>query len=127
MMNINQPIYPNAYANMITPRTNGILWVQGIEGAKAWQMPANSNVMLLDSETDGRFYIKTSDNIGMCNLRVFEYKEITNEPKQEPVIDMSQYVTKDELNEAIKSIKEKRNEQSIQSNKQFKQKSLITE
>lgn len=49
---------------------NGILWVQGIEGAKAWQLSPNSNVILMDSENDGRFYIKISDNVGMCNLRI---------------------------------------------------------
>jgi len=116
MMNLNQPMYPN-YQNQYLQRNNGILWVQGIEGAKAWQLPANSNVMLLDSETDGRFYIKTSDNIGMCNLRVFEYKEITTQPANK--VDMSQYVTRQELETAINSVKRgERNEQSIQSTKQ---------
>lgn len=123
-MNINQPMYQNPYTNMVMPRNNGILWVQGIEGAKAWQMPANSNVMLLDSETDGRFYIKTSDNIGMCNLRIFEYKEITDTPKVESSIDLSQYVTKAELTEILNSLKGESNEQPVQS---VKRRNLITE
>ena len=124
-MNMNQqPIYQSPYANMLAPRNNGILWVQGIEGAKAWQLPANSNVMLLDSETDGRFYIKTSDNIGMCNLRVFEYKEITDTPKAETNIDLSEYVTRNELSEVIKSLKGELDEQPVQSTKR---RNLITE
>ena len=79
---------------------NGIIWVQGIEGAKAFQMPPNSNAILLDSETDGRFYIKTADNIGMSTLRLFDYTEVTTSPT--PPVDMSQYITRDELNEILK-------------------------
>lgn len=121
-MNINQP-YQNAYANMLQPRTNGINWVQGIEGAKAYQLAPSSNVMLLDSDVDGRFYIKTSDNIGMCTLRIFKYEEITEEPK--PNVDMSQYVTRTELEEMIKSLKgESVDEQPIQP---AKRRNLITE
>ena len=124
-MNINQqPMYQNPYANIMQPRTNGINWVQGIEGAKAWQLPANSNVVLLDSETDGRFYIKVSDNIGMCNLRVFEYQEITDSPKAENKVDMSQYVTKSELKEILDSMKGEVNEQPVQP---VKRRSLLTE
>lgn len=117
------------YQNMQFPNQtypkNGIIWVQGIEGAKAYQLSPNSNAMLLDSESDGRFYIKTSDNIGMCNLRIFEYREITNTPKAETNIDMSQYVTRDELSEILNSLKGGFiNEQPVQPTKR---KNLITE
>lgn len=102
------PQMMNPYMNAQKP-VNGILWVQGIEGAKAYQLPPSSNVMLLDSDTEGRFYIKTSDNIGMCNLRIFEYTEITDKPQN----DMSNYVTKEELEKALKTIKGGSNEQSL--------------
>lgn len=117
MNNFQSPYY---YQNPL--QKNGITWVQGIEGAKAFQLAPNSNVMLLDSETDGRFYIKVSDNIGMCNLRVFEYKEVTNTQKAE--VDMSQYVTRNELNEIINSLKGESNEQSVSA---VKHRNLITE
>ena len=95
---------PYSYNQMYQrPQTNGITWVQGIEGAKAFQMIPNSNTILMDSENDGRFYIKVSDNVGMCNLRTFSYKEIT-EPTTSKV-DMSMYVTRQELEDAIRSIK----------------------
>lgn len=84
--------------------TNGINWVQGIEGAKAWQLQPNSNIVLLDSENDGKFYIKTSDNVGMCNLRMFKYEEITNSVPKQADIDLSEYVKKSELESLIKSI-----------------------
>lgn len=95
--------------------TNNIIWVQGIEGAKAWQLAPNSMVILLDSEAEGKMYIKVSDNIGMCNLRIFNYVEeipvntstkVTNNQD----LDLTQYVRKDELTKLLKEIL---NEQSI--------------
>jgi len=87
--------------------TNNIVWVQGIEGAKAWQLNPNSMVILLDSESEGKMYIKVSDNIGMSSLRIFNYVEETAHPAQDKVtinnsLDLSQYVTKDELKSLIK-------------------------
>ena len=109
---------------LVQPQDNGIKWAQGIEGAKAYQLGPNSNAMLLDSENEGIFYIKTSDNIGMCNLRIFQYKEITSVPNEHQQEDMTQYVRKDELDEIIKSyLGGTSNEQSVSTTKQ---KSLIT-
>ena len=97
------------------PQTkNGIKWVQGIEGAKAYQLEPNSNVQLMDSENDGVFYIKVCDDIGMCSLRIFDYKERENANVQShnntpslnteeivnkitEKIDLSQYIKKNEL------------------------------
>lgn len=95
-------MYPNRNMSVPYLQNNGITWVQGIEGAKAWQLAPNSNILLMDSENDGKFYIKVSDSIGMCNLRVFEYKEITAEPTATP--DLSEYVKKSELQELINSM-----------------------
>ena len=79
-----------------------IKWVQGIEGAKSYQLMPNSNVVLMDSENDGIFYIKSSDNVGMCIVRTFKYEEIQEKSKE--------YITKDELMEILKEI---RNEQVV--------------
>lgn len=96
-------------------QNNGITWVQGIEGAKAWQLSPNSNAILMDSENDGRFYIKISDNVGMCTLRIFDYKEVTtNQPVAQPQIDLSEYVKKSELEALINSmLGGTNNEQSV--------------
>lgn len=106
--------YFNNLANEVTASTNNIIWVQGIEGAKAWQLPPNSMVILLDSEVEGKMYIKVSDNIGMSSLRIFDYKEEVQKTSsvETPMnnIDLSQYVKKDEL---MGLIKEVLNEQSI--------------
>ena len=85
-------------------QNNGINWVQGIEGAKAWQLPPNSNVVLMDNDNDGIFYIKVSDNVGMCTLRTFSYTEITSKPAEQPQIDLSEYVKKSELQDLIEKM-----------------------
>ena len=85
-------------------QTNGAIWVNGIEGGKAFQLPPNSNAVLLDSENEGIFYIKVSDSVGMCTLRVFKYVEITQNNTQATQTDMSEYVKRDEIEQIIKKI-----------------------
>lgn len=109
----NQPTFQNRMTN-----NNRITWVNGIEGAKAIQMEPNSNGIFLDSDIQGRMYIKTCDNIGMCNLRIFNYEEVAanTQSRQNTEIDTSNFVTKDEMNnainEAIQLLKPKENEKS---------------
>ena len=130
IMNPYQPMYnqnqPNGYLNYQRPQTNGITWVQGIEGAKAFQIMPNSNTILLDSENDGIFYIKVSDNVGMCNLRTFRYEEIGEQPKSSAPVNLDNYVTRDELTKVINDLKGAmtNGKQSVQSTKQ---KSIISE
>jgi len=94
-----------------TTPTNNIVWVQGIEGAKAWQLNPNSMIILLDSEQEGKMYIKVSDNIGLSTLRIFNYVEEVQTPSNTSNVDLSQYVTKEELATLVKELT--RNEQSI--------------
>ena len=120
MYNFSQP------QRYLPQQNNNITWVQGVEGAKAYQLMPNSNTVLMDSENEGIFYIKVSDNVGMCNLRVFKYEEINNTPTPQ-TIDTSQFVTKDELEKALASLKGgMKNEQPVSATKQ-KSKPLITE
>ena len=103
-------------AQVASASTNNIVWVQGIEGAKAWQLGPNSMVILLDSEAEGKMYIKVSDNIGMSSLRIFNYVEEVNTPSTNVTngqdLDLSAYVTRDELAILIKEAIEKY-EQSV--------------
>lgn len=98
----------------VSTQINNIVWVQGIEGAKAYQLNPNSMMILLDSETEGKMYIKVSDNIGMSNLRTFNYVEefSTQNATVNQDLDLSAFVRKDELSNLIKEILT--NEQSIQ-------------
>lgn len=75
----------------------GIIWVNGLEGAKGFQMVPGTNAILMDSENDGMMYIKSVDGIGMGNIRSFRYEEI-KQPKTE-------YITRSEFEELLKTIK----------------------
>ena len=103
---VRQPFYS-------PPITSGIVWVQGIEGAKAYQLTPNSNMILLDSENDGVMYIKIADNVGMCTLRRFKYTE-TTETTPTAALDLDEYVRKDELKKLLEEMtKETNDEQSV--------------
>lgn len=66
------------------PQVNqGLLWVSGEIGAKSYLVAPNSTVLLMDSDAQ-RFYLKSADNAGMPNLRIFEYTEVTNIPQNAP-------------------------------------------
>jgi hypothetical protein len=109
---MNNQFSPYGYPSMgVTAPMNNVIWVQGKEGANSWQMNPNSLAILLDSENTGMMYIKTTDNVGISSLRMFEYVEVT-EKKPETVpkgtinndLDLSQFVRKDELNTFIKEL-----------------------
>ena len=108
------PTYqPQMYQNQYTPQQHGgLIWVQGIEAAKSYPVSAGQSILLMDSESNA-FFIKTADASGMpLPLRIFDYTERTtnNAPKTaqethtEPSIDLSAYVTRDELESRIKEI-----------------------
>ena len=126
LFNPNNPyntMYPYNNYNTASQAVNGIIWVQGIEGAKAYQLQPNSNAILMDSENDETFYIKVSDNVGMCNLRVFKYKEQINNPST--IVNPDEYVKKNDLKTEVETIVnsiigEKSNEQSISTAKSTK-------
>ena len=120
-----QPVVSNNAYQYQTPQPQqsyapqpqqGIIWVQGEAGAKAYPVAAGSNVLLMDSEGDC-FYIKSTDASGMPQpLRTFEYKEIVH---TEPAIGTSNanvpllpdnfnpedYVKREELDELRKELK----------------------
>lgn len=56
------------------PRNN-IIWVQGLEGAKAFRTEPNSVTILFDDENNNIFYIKSTDESGRCKLKSFKYEE----------------------------------------------------
>ena len=80
-----------------------MIWVQGEAGAKAFPVQNGRSVVLFDSETE-RFFIKTTDISGMPQpLRVYKYTEAT---KEEKPADTSNFITREEFDEAIKDLKQ---------------------
>lgn len=118
------PQYPNMQSQQIQSQYNqNMIWVQGVEGAKSyWVAPGNA-VLLMDSESQ-TFYIKSAGLDGKPNsLEIFDYtqrvensqdgttKTKENNTAPEP-IDMSQYVTKDEVRAMIKEMSNTSSEES---------------
>lgn len=81
---------------MAQPQQNGVVWVQGIEGAKAHAVGAGQSALLMDSESDC-FYLKSADQSGMPSLRVFDYTERTSTPSNAKNADLTGFISKDEL------------------------------
>lgn len=107
-------------SNYYNQSQNNIIWVNGKENARSMQLPPNSTVILLDNETQ-KFYIKTTDDIGLGKIRIFSYEEepdidTSQKIKSNINFDLSNYVTKEQLQKAIGEIKE--NEQFISTTKQ---------
>lgn len=102
------PQIPQVYQQ---PQNNqsGIVWVQGEAGAKSYLVGAGNSALLMDSE-DSVFYIKSTDTSGMpMPLRIFDYTERTdtataNTTTSAPSVDLSAYVTKDELDKRLEQI-----------------------
>lgn len=78
-------------------------WVQGVSGAKAYDIMPGKSAILMDSEAN-KFYVKSADNNGMpMPLRCFRYTEEAEEVDVDKSgsVDMSQYLTKDDIMKII--------------------------
>lgn len=82
-----QPYAPPQY----NTQTNNIIWVQGIEGARAYNVAPNSAVPLWDSESN-TIYLKMTDASGIPQpIRTFDYIE------RAQTEDKKDYVTADDV------------------------------
>lgn len=111
-------IYPQQNPVQPQPQQNngsGIVWVQGIEGAKAHPVAPGQAVLLMDSDSDC-MYLKSADMTGMPTLRVFDYTERKNDARGKETLDVSEfatkedisvYVTKEELKSTISDLEKK--------------------
>lgn len=88
--------------------SGGLLWVQGIEGAKSHFVEPGRSALLMDSESNS-FFIKSADTSGMpLPLRIFDYQERTaQQAPQQPtaaVHDTSSYITREEFESRLAAI-----------------------
>ena len=86
-----------------TQPDNGMIWVQGEAGAKAYMVAPGNSVVLWDSE-DHVIYIKSADAAGMPGMRVFEYIERTAAPRNVSAGNANQYVTRTEFEDFVARI-----------------------
>ena len=89
----NQQIYPQV-------QTQNLIRVNGIEGAKAYQMSANSIVSLFDANED-IMYIKSTDGAGFPSIRTFSFTEVKEENKPAQKVD---YISREEFEEFKKEL-----------------------
>ena len=94
----------NPYAPMNTGLQ--ISYVNGLAGAKGYSMPPNMTMFLMDSDAP-QFFIKTSDRNGMCTIKTYKFEEVQESGGAEaPKLDLTNYVTKQELSATIKQLVE---------------------
>lgn len=102
------------YMQPVQPDNSGMIWVQGESGAKAYPVQNGKSVVLFDSESE-HFFIKTTDMSGMPQpLRIFSYTESSENEIKAPVIDTSNFITRQEFEEALERLKPRQNNQSYQ-------------
>lgn len=97
--------------------TQNLIRVNGINGAKAYQMPANSTVALFDANEDV-MYIKTTDGAGFPAIRLFRFEELKQETAQEVKQDyISRQEFEDFKREVLDNAKQSIQRKSAASNK----------
>lgn len=102
-----QPYTPPVQNYQMQQPDTSIIWVQGESGAKAYPVQNGKSVVLFDSESE-HFFIKTADASGMPQpLRVFSYSETNENEMKAPAIDTSQFITREEFEEALQKLKER--------------------
>ena len=111
-------MYYNPYQPQFIPQiqvpqqpAQNIQYVKDRQSAEAYQMAANSSVILMDQDLP-RFYIKQTDASGTATIRSYDFKETETEKPTE-------YVTKAEFEKFKQSMKGgNRNESAHDARKQ---------
>lgn len=58
------------------PQMNQYAFVNGLEGAKSFQVPPNQTILLMDSDSP-LCYMKSSNSVGQSTLRYFKLTEVS--------------------------------------------------
>ena len=77
---------------------HGFIYVTGLDGAKAYPMPPNSEMPLFDSTGDV-LYIKTTDGAGFPTITVCDCKK-----RGQADVSQGEYVTHDDLDQAYRDL-----------------------
>lgn len=83
----------NQLQQLQNPQPLSLVYVNGIAGANAYNIPPNSMVALFDQNSD-IMYIKTSDGAGYSSVKEYSYTEIQN---NQPTV--GNFVTQEEFNQ----------------------------
>lgn len=100
---------PNPYMERLNSmQAQQIVQVSGVDGAKAYNMPANSSVALFDNQKD-ILYLKSTDGAGFPTIRIFDIVEHKEQPQAQ-----QDFVTRKELEELKGLILNERNKQTVE-------------
>ena len=94
----------NIQGRQATPQS-GLIWVSGEAGARGYPIAPNTTVDLWDSESQ-TVYLKSADASGMPSMKILDYTirdntTHSNALQKQPQVDLSNYVTKEELEKRI--------------------------
>lgn len=109
-----------------TVPTQNVNWIQvsGVDGAKNQIVQPGQTAWMMDNNAP-YFYVKSVDNVGSCDFRIFQFSEVVadmvaeQQPTQ-PQIDLSQYVQRaefDELKERLDQLTTTKKKQPAKANK----------
>ncbi len=88
--------------------TTSIIQVNGVDGAKAYQMSPNSSVALFDMTGD-RFFVKAADAAGFSTIKTFSFNEDVEDTSKKTEINNDIFATlvpRSEFDESNKRIAE---------------------
>ena len=98
---INQgynPYQNNMQYQQMNQSMQGLIRVNGIDGARAYQMSANSQVALFDANED-LMYVKCTDGAGFPSIRTFRFVEVTDTNQ---INNNNDYVSREEMESYVK-------------------------
>lgn len=96
--------YPQSYYPPQQPQANVYAFVNGVEGAKAYAIQPNQQVMLMDSDQP-LVYLKSSNAMGQASLKYYRLTEI-DEVTARGKAPTADYATKADLEALAKRIDE---------------------
>lgn len=100
------PQYPSQSQPVYNSDRSSLIWVQGEAGAKSYPVAPGNRIALFDSENPA-VYIKEVDIYGKpLEMKTYDLVERTakQEVKEpEPKVDLSNYITRDEMIDSISS------------------------
>lgn len=107
---MQQPQLQQIPQNQPTQQNGERIWVQGLEGAKAYMIIPGAEAVLWDSEKP-YIYIKTADLQGRPNLQILSYNKSEQVDKSPKMPDLSNdFVTKKEFEDFKKQFEIKASE-----------------
>ena len=98
--NFNNP-YVNPAPNMYNARLNQYTFVNGLEGAKSFQVQPNQTVMLLDSDNP-IIYKKSANSYGQASIEYFQMIPISEQDVRNILTPpMPEYVLKSDFDKLM--------------------------